>query len=132
MTGSSRLIDFCAEEAARRLGHQPEPAPFGAMLDAGGSPHGIEGGASLDALRREMDELMANGVVRATAFTEMLPRDAERGTIRILIAWGNRGLDVMVPYGRHREGLFWGKHKVRLGEAIVEERDTTRTDAAAE
>ena len=119
MLGSSRLVDFCANEAAIRLADDPAPAPFGAMLDAGGTPHGIAGGP-LDEIRREMDQLMVNGVVRATALTECLPRDRDRGTISISVAWGDRAMRVSLPYGRHREGLFWGKTKVRLGEAEVE------------
>lgn len=119
MNGSSRLVDYCAEEAARRLVDDASPAPFGAMLDAGGSPHGIVG-ASRREIEQEMDQLMANGVVRATALTECLPRDRDRGTIIIAVAWGDRAMQVRVPYGRHREGLFWGKHSVRLGEAEVE------------
>ncbi|MCJ7421867.1 hypothetical protein [Sphingomicrobium astaxanthinifaciens] len=117
----SRLVDFCTKEAAARLVANASPAPFGAMLDAGGGPHGLEGDAPLEALRAEMEALMANGVVRATAITEVLPQGSERGTIRVQMTWGREGLVVTVPYYRFREGLFWGRHQVRLGEPLVEE-----------
>ena len=112
MTGSPRLFEFCVAEATRLLEANEEFSPFGALLDAGGTPHGIEC-EDPEALVGEMLDLMSNGVVRAIALVRM---NEDTGTIDVHCQWGSEARLGRWSYRRRRQGLFRQRQIVDLFE----------------